>query len=594
MLIETHQEGAAILTLKKFLSSSPRAEDLDDAYLLMAAAYVSKKEHEEAITYLNQLLAEFPTSDLAGRARLMLGAAQLAIGKSDAALSTLVEARTTVDEPDVKRQASRMIAELYAQKADWPRAIQAWVDELNASPSDQRGETRGRIKDVIFEKLDKKTLLRLRETYPAEFPGDLALIRLIEMQTAQGAEALAERNIRVFLNRFPNHEYAPIALDMLRASQAKLKSSQHRMAAVLPLSGKLQAFGIEALNGIEIAIEKSRDHLGMNAVGLQVLDSETDKAALKLELTDLLQEDRPVAVIGPLLSRDLPLMAPLAESYVTPFLTPSANAADVRRIGAFLFSTAMTQPLQAQRLAEHAVVTLGYKRFCVLYPDTPHGHELAALFSAEVKKRGGELIAAETYKDTETDFGQPIKRLKEADLKKYGQATTAKAIKNGKNVTRTIYTPGFDALFVPSDINQVPLVASQLAFYDVRVPLLGTNTWNVPALPKLAERYVEGSTFVDAFFLDSPDQAVREFVDRYRRKYQADPSPFAAQAYDAARIVIEAIRRGATSSKDVYEQLVEAQDFATLTGPASFGPHGVLNRRLYVIHVKNGRLVQLN
>jgi len=250
--------------------------------------------------------------------------------------------------------------------------------------------------------------------------------------------------------------------------------------------------------------------------------------------------------------------------------------------------------LLAQRLAEHAVVTLGYKRFCMLYPDTPHGHELAALFATEVKKRGGELIAAESYKENETDFGQPIKRLKEADLKKYGQATTAKAVKNGKNITRTIYTPGFDALFVPADVTHVPLVASQLAFYDVKVPLLGTNDWNVPTLPKLGERYVEGSTFVDGFFLDSPDQAVREFVDRYRRKYQTDPSPFAAQAYDAARIVIEAIRRGATSSKGVYEQLVETQDFLTLTGPAAFASNGVLNRRLYIIHVKNGRLVQLN
>ena len=593
-LIETHQEGAAIATLKRFLATSPKQEDLDDAYLLLAAALIGKKEHEEALTYLHQLLGEFPASDLAGRARLMIGAAQLALGKSDAALSALTEAKSSVEDPETKRQALRMVAELHTQKGDIPRAIQAWIEEMSLAPAEQRRESRERIKDLIFEKMDKKALMRLRETYPAEFPGDLALIRLIEMQNAQGEEHLAERNIRVFLARFPTHDYAPVATDMLRAFQGKLQTSQHVIAAVLPLSGKLQAFGTEALHGIEIAVDKARDHLGMNAIGLQVVDSETDKMALRLELGDLLNERRPLAVIGPLLSRDLPLVAGLADQTMTPFVTPSANMSDVRHLGDYLFSTAMTQPLQARRLADYAIGQAGYHRFCILYPDTPYGHELAALFSNEVKQRGGELIAMESYKESDADFSQPIRRLKEADLKKYGQTETVKTTKNGKNIVRILYTPGFDAVFLPGDFNHVAMIAPQLTFYDVKVPLLGTNTWNAPNLTKLADRSIDGGTFVDAFFLDSPDQNIREFVDRYRRKYQTDPSPFAAQAYDATRIIIEAIRRGATTGRAVRDQLMEMQEFPTLTGPASFGAGGALNRRLYVIHVKNGRLVQLN
>ena len=339
-LIETHQEGAAIATLKRFLAASPKQEDLDDAYLLLAAALIGKKEHEEALTYLHQLLGEFPASDLAGRARLMIGAAQFALGKSDAALSALIEAKSSVEEPETKRQALRMIADLHTQKGDIPRAIQAWIEEMSLAPAEQRRESRERIKDLIFEKMDKKALMRLRETYPAEFPGDLALIRLIEMQNAQGEEHLAERNIRVFLARFPSHDYVPVATDMLHAFEHKLQASQHVIAAVLPLSGKLQAFGIEALNGIQIAIDKARDHLGMNAIGLQVIDSETDKMALRLELADLLNERHPLAVIGPLLSRDLSLVAALADQTTTPFVTPSANMSDVRHLGGYLFSRA--------------------------------------------------------------------------------------------------------------------------------------------------------------------------------------------------------------------------------------------------------------
>jgi ABC-type branched-subunit amino acid transport system substrate-binding protein len=590
-LIETHQESAAILVLKKLLLASPPAEDLDDIYLLMAAALISKKEREEGITYLNQLLAEFPNSDLAGRARLMLGAVQIDLGNFDAALTPLSEARSLAATPELKHQALRLIAEIYVKKADYFKAIQAWLEEMPLAPEQQRSEIRAQIRDTVLEKLDKKSLSRLRDAYPGGFPGDLALMRLIEMQTAQGEEHLAERNIRTFLSRFPNHEFAPAATDILHSFKAKLKTSQQIIAAVLPLSGRLQQFGIESLHGIQLALEKGKEGLGLSGVGLRVVDSETDKAALRLELADVLNEYRPLAVIGPLLSRDLQAIAGLAEQAVTPFITPSATVTDVRRLGTYLFSTAMTYPLQIQRIADHAFERLGYRRFCILYPDTAYGQELAHLFAQEVRKRGGELIAMESYKETDTDFGPQIRRLKEADLNRYGQTSTTKT---SKGAVRTVYTPGFDALFLPGDSTQVALLAPQLLFYDVKVPLLGSSTWNSGDLLRLAGNSIDGSVFVDGFFLDSPEQNVREFVDRYRKRYQSDPSLFAAQAYDATRVVLEAVRKGASTGQEVYEQLLKLQDLPTLTGPGAFGPGGALNRRLFVINVKNGKLVQLN
>ncbi|MDE3035774.1 MAG: ABC transporter substrate-binding protein, partial [Nitrospirota bacterium] len=104
---------------------------------------------------------------------------------------------------------------------------------------------------------------------------------------------------------------------------------------------------------------------------------------------------------------------------------------------------------------------------------------------------------------------------------------------------------------------------------------------------------VDGSVFVDGWFQDSPDPAMREFVERYRQKYQSSPTLFAAQAYDAARLALEAIRRGATNGKGLREQLLRGQDLPSLGGLASFGPGGALERRVFLIQVKQGKLVQL-
>jgi branched-chain amino acid transport system substrate-binding protein len=589
-LIEAHQYDNALTVLTQFIAKSPRSPFLDRAYLLAAAALTGRQAYADAVGYLEQLLSEYPESELSGRARIMLARAKIEMGESDAALPILAEARSLSPDAESRRESLRMSGEIYAGKGDVLKALQDWLDELDLSPLEQRDEARERIGKLVQEKMDKKALLRLRDLYPTRYPGDIALIRLIELHASRGEEYLAERHIQLFLSRFPDHEYAQTASELLRSLKAKLKSSQHVITAAVPLGGRLGPFGAEALNGIRLAIEKARELYGLTSVGLIVKDTETDKAALRAELLDTITEYRPVAVIGPLLSHDLPLAASIAEQTETPFITPSATSADVRRYGTFLFSTAVTYPLQALRIAEYATSRLAYRRFCILYPDTAYGNELARHFIQEIRQRGGEIIASEPYKSTETDFGVAIRRMKELDLQKYGTTGTTTT---SKGIVRPTYTPGFDAIFLPGEYNQVALIAPQLLFYDIKVPLLGSNGWNSLELLRLADRSLEGAIFVDGFFLDSPDPGIREFVERYRRRYQSNPTLFAAQAYDAARLILDAVRHGALTGRAVRDHLVKGPDAAAPGAGPLFTPSGVFNRHLFVIQVKQNKLIQI-
>ena len=163
----------------------------------------------------------------------------------------------------------------------------------------------------------------------------------------------------------------------------------------------------------------------------------------------------------------------------------------------------------------------------------------------------------------------------------------------GKKVKRVLYSPGFDAIFVPGRSHEAGLIAAQLIFHDMIVPILGTNGWNAPEFARVADRTIDGSVFVDGFFVDSPNPLVQDFVQRYRRRYQSAPSLFAAQGYDAARVVSEAIRKGATSGEGVRDYLLLHHDLPTLGGPTDFSPEGTLNRHVFLIQVKQGKLVQI-
>ncbi len=599
-LIDAEQPEAAATVLRRIIESNPPLDLLDDAYLLMAAAMFGMRDYTETQRYLNQLLGEFPSSELIDRTKLLLAKTHAKAGNLDLALPLLSEVRSLTTDPNTKREAIRLTGEFQVQKKDYLRAIQAWLDEMALETDEQPREAEARIRELVTEKLDKPALIRVRDAYPKSFPGDLASIKLIESHTSSGEDHLVERDLRLFLSRFPNHPYAPKAADLQATIRMKLKSHAHTIAAVFPLSGKLAPYGTEVLNGIQLALERAKDGSDAASIGLIVKDTETDRAAFLDEFASLLSDDRPLAVIGPLLSKNLPVMAELAERMHTPLITPSATATNVRRLGSYVFSTSLTYAHQAKRMADYAIRDQHYKRIAILYPDAVYGRELARLFAQEVRQQDGEVIASVSYKEGDTDFRAPIGQLKTEDLKKYGvevpiEEDPAKSLTKatGRKGKRILYSPGFDAVYIPGRSIDVGLLAAQLAFHDITVPLLGANGWNTPDFARVADRSIEGSVFADGFFVDSTSPTVQDFVERYRKRYQATPSLFAAQGYDAARLVVEAVRKGATTGEAIRDYFSMQHDLPTLTGPSGFSAEGTLNRQVFLIQVKQGKFVQV-
>jgi branched-chain amino acid transport system substrate-binding protein len=63
---------------------------------------------------------------------------------------------------------------------------------------------------------------------------------------------------------------------------------------------------------------------------------------------------------------------------------------------------------------------------------------------------------------------------------------------------------------------------------------------------------------------------------------------FAAQAYDAARIVIEAIKAKGTDPEQIREGLAEIKDFPGITGNTSIDEEGDTIKDVLILKVQGG------
>jgi branched-chain amino acid transport system substrate-binding protein len=589
-LIEGGRLQAAIETLQNLLEKAPQSPFVPEAYLLLGQSLGRMQKWDEANGYFKRLLDEYPTHELAAETRFGLATGLLQKGQVETAISLLREAKVQTTSSALKLAILRRLEDAYLLKVDYAHAIESALEARALVPDDETRQIDDRIRVLVLTKAGEPELARIAERFPSGFPGDLAMLRLIDVYASRDDDHKVTRTAREFFKRFPNHEQTGAATAALAQQRKKAKSKDLLIGALLPLSGALSPYGNQVLNGMKIALDQSLETAPRMAIGLVTKDTENDPKQLMVELDDLLEDYRPVAVVGPLLTRHLKDVAPIADSHDIVFFTPSATLPDVQRLGRSLFNAAVNNRALVRDLAERAIDTLGWKRLCILAPNDPYGSEMAQLFAEEVRRLGGEVIAGDIYEQNDTDFGSPIKRIKAADLKKYGKLEPM--MKKGKPAKN--YVPGFDAIFLPGNVEKVGLLAGQLHFHGMNVPILGTNDLNSPELIRIGGRAVERTTFEDSFFADSPNPLVRNFVSRYRTRFHDVPTAFAAQAYEATQLILDAILKGATTGRAVRESLKKIKNAPGLFGPLTMSPSGYLERRYVLIQVKGGKFIEMS
>ncbi|MBI3597795.1 MAG: penicillin-binding protein activator [Nitrospirae bacterium] len=578
----------AQLTYQLLLTTYPQSPVKDQVYFGLAQIDQQQQNYADAVVQYQKLISEFPASPLIEKARHALAEAYISLGQYDSAIPILERERSLSPDPAARQTLTDRIVEVFLKKKDRVQAINELLKK-ETSHEEEKQAVENRVQEFL-DLSSRSELKELIRQFPKGYPGDAALLKLADLYESSKEYFEAERELRRFLTIYPKHRAVSKVRGRIVAIKQIYLSNQHLIGVMLPLSGRLQPFGQQVLNGIRLALDPASNPVPEKFVGIVVKNTEGETTALQTGLDELAREYRVSAIIGPMLSRQVAAAAPRADSYRIPLLTPAASQ-DWSKSWRYVLRNSVTNRQQASEIAAYAVNSLHLKRFCILHSDDGYGMEMMRFFSEEVLKLGGEIIARASYDPQATDFGAQIKYLKETDLSKYGVLGPPP---QQKGEVRE-YTPGFDAVFLPGDYDQAGLIAAQLAFYNIQgVTLLGTNGWDSQDLFRIGGKYIDGGIFVDGFFPGSAEPQVQSFVERYRNRYEEEPTLLAAQAYDAVSLVLRALQQGAVTGEAVRDFLGRIRNFSGVTGSISYTPDGDLAKRLYVIQAKDGKFVQIN
>lgn len=358
------------------------------------------------------------------------------------------------------------------------------------------------------------------------------------------------------------------------------------IGVILPLQDRLAPFGEAVQRGIDMALAERPPQAP--SVSFIVRDRGSDPEENRSAVTQLCNEERVMAIIGPLTGGAALAAANEAERLKIPLLA-LAQKDGVPEVGDYVFRDALTSRRQVEALVRFAR-DAGRKRFAILAPDNRLGQEFADLFSEAVIRHGGAVVARQVYGDSDSDFRTPVKLLKGED-----PAIPDPKEREARNRVRIAPAPDlpFDVLFIPDVGERIALIASYLAYYGVEnVQLLGTSAWNSPELLEGFARYVEDAVFVDGFYPGSAQPRVLDFVARYSERYGSEPTILEAEGYDLARLFISLLESGTVRSRsELRTALAKMKPFPGVSGDLVFDSTGEGVKKPVLLRIQGGALI---
>jgi branched-chain amino acid transport system substrate-binding protein len=286
-----------------------------------------------------------------------------------------------------------------------------------------------------------------------------------------------------------------------------------------PISGDLKAIGdpiaaAAALAGDGVEIEGHR-------IEFIVKDDLCTAEGGASAASQLLAENV-VAVVGPVCSGAVLAAQPQYEQAGVTHVSPSSTAHTPTypqrgQVFQTFLRTTYSDDIQGPAQARFAYNTLKAKTAYIVHDTDAYGSGLADAFSAAFRELGGEILGREGYEKNATDFQSIVTNInnRKPDL---------------------VYFAGFFVEATPF-IKQLRAVMRDVPF------LAGDGVKNDDFI-KGAGADAEGSyQTLPSPVYDSP--AYNEFGQKYEAKtgQSRDASPFLAEAYDAATVIIRALQQ---------------------------------------------------
>ena len=305
-----------------------------------------------------------------------------------------------------------------------------------------------------------------------------------------------------------------LALGLCTAALAQQGVSKDTLTlgSIQDLSGPLAGFGKQDRMGILLAVDEINEQGGINGrkVVMKIEDSGYDPKRAVLAAQKLVNQDKIFAMIAHIgTAQNLAAMPVQFSKNVINFFPVTAAREMFEPLHPLKYAFAATYYDQIRLALPKMVKDKNAKAVCAIYQDDEFGLEVFRGAEAGLKTLGMDFTEKTTYKRGATDFSSQVARMKGANCDLVVLGTI---IRETVGTIGEARKTGFNPVFLGSP-----------AAYTDLIHKLGGPAMNGLYATMTAQHP----------YLDEASQPIRFWANKYKTKFNEDPTVFSVYGYQA-------------------------------------------------------------
>jgi len=311
-----------------------------------------------------------------------------------------------------------------------------------------------------------------------------------------------------------------------------------------PITERFAGLGLDAKKGADLAIKQINAAGGINgrSIELVVYDDRGNRTEAVAVARKLIEQDKVVAIVSGSLSLTSIAAAPIISEAKVPMIAAYSNAVGVVKGNDYVFRWASVADVQGWVMGHHAMKERGYKRFALLMQDEEYGRGIINGAEKALAKLGGEVVYKKAFPPSEREFRAMMTEIKSLNV---------------------------DAVMV-SGLGPVLTAAGrqgyELGVFPKAQLYVGCDLNEIDWYKGIGE-YGDGTIGTLEFITPTEHAFTKQFMAAFQTEYnETIITHEAGLAYDAVRLLIDAIRRGGVDREGIRNALAETKSFMNLSG----------------------------
>lgn len=330
-------------------------------------------------------------------------------------------------------------------------------------------------------------------------------------------------------------------------AQQGVGKTEVTLGSIQDLSGPLAGFGKQARLGMMLRVDEINEQGGINGRKLKLIieDSGYDPKKAVLAAQKLVNQDKIFMMVGHLgTAQNLAAMPVQFDKNIINFFPITAAREMYEPFHKLKYSFAATYYDQIRTTAPKLIKDKNIKKVCTLYQDDEFGLEVMRGGEAGLKTIGMEFAEKTSYKRGATDFSSQVARMKASGCEMVVLGTIIRETIGAIGESRKT---GFNPLFLGSSASYTDLI----------------HKLGGPAMNGLY-----ATMTVQNPYLDEASQPIRFWANKYKTKFNEDPTVFSVYGYNIIDTFAKAAQKAGTSL--TTESFIKAMDTMTIP-PDMFG-----------------------